>query len=149
MQTLDFDQTIEQISQTDPRFAADAYYFLRDALDHTQAQLRKPSSERKQPQHVSGKELLEGIRDLAIEQFGPMALTVLNDWGVTRCEDFGEIVFNMVDSKLLSKTADDTREDFKSIYDFEEAFRKPFLPRMRLPFSPEKPRSNQTQKDRA
>lgn len=149
MQTLDFDQTIEQITQTDERYATDAYYFLRDALDHTQAQLNKPTTGRKQPQHVSGKELLEGIRDLAIEQFGPMALTVLNDWGLTRCEDFGEIVFNMVDSKLLSKTADDTREDFKSIYDFEEAFRKPFLPRTRLPFSSEKPRTNQKQKDRA
>lgn len=149
MQTLDFDQTIEQITHTDTRYAVDAYYFLRDALDHTQGKLKKTSAGRNQPQHVTGKELLKGIRELAIEQFGPMALTVLHDWGVTKCEDFGEIVFNMVDSKLLSKTADDTREDFKSIYDFEEAFRKPYLPLTRPPFSSEKPRTHLKQKDRA
>ncbi|MBT5928556.1 MAG: hypothetical protein HOH33_18295 [Verrucomicrobia bacterium] len=147
MQTLDFDQTIEQITQADERFAADAYYFLRDALDHTQSQLKKESTSRKQPQHVSGAQLLEGIRDLALEQFGPMTLTVMHDWGLKRCEDFGEIVFNMVDHKLLSKTQEDTRADFKSIYDFEEAFKKPFLPRIRPAFSSEKPRKNQKQKD--
>ena len=147
MQTLDFDQTVEQITQADERYAADAYYFLRDALDHTQSKLKKESSSRKQPQHVSGKQLLEGIRDLALDQFGPMSLTVLHDWGLKRCEDFGEIVFNMVDYKLLSKTQEDTRADFKSIYEFEETFKKPFLPKTRPAFTSEKPRKKQKQKD--
>jgi len=147
MQTLDFDQTVEQIADTDQRYAADAYYFLRDALDHTQKTLKEDSNARKQPQHVSGKQLLEGIRKLALEQFGPMALTVLHDWGITRCEDFGEIVFNMVDSKLLSKTQEDTREDFKSIYDFEEAFRTPFLPKFARPVITEKSKQSQGRKD--
>jgi len=53
---------------------------------------------------------------------------VLNEWGVHRCEDFGEIVFNMVEHDLLAKTSEDSRENFKGGYDFEEAFRKPFLP---------------------
>ncbi len=147
MQTLDFDQTVEQITQSDERFAADAYYFLRDALDYTQSKIKKESTSRKQPQHVSGKQLLEGVRDLALDQFGPMALTVMHEWGLKRCEDFGEIVFNMVDFKLLSKTKEDTRADFKSIYDFEDVFRKPFLPKTRPDFSAEKSRKNLKQKD--
>lgn len=149
MQTLDFDQTVEQITQSDERYAPDAYYFLRDALDHTQSQIKKEKTSGKQPQHVSGEQLLKGIRDLALEQFGPMALTVMYDWGMLRCEDFGEIVFNMVDYKLLSKTKEDTRADFKSIYNFEDAFKKPFLPRTRPEFSSEKPKKSLKQKDRS
>lgn len=57
-----------------------------------------------------------------------MSLTVLTEWGITRCEDFGEIVFNMVEHKLLSKTDEDSREDFRSIYTFKEAFERPFRP---------------------
>jgi uncharacterized repeat protein (TIGR04138 family) len=60
-----------------------------------------------------------------------MALTVLNEWGIKCCEDFGDIVFNMVEFQLLGKTEQDSREDFKGGYDFEEAFRKPFLPTKR------------------
>ena len=71
------------------------------------------------------------------------------DWGMLRCEDFGEIVFNMVDHKLLSKTKEDTRADFKSIYNFEDAFKKPFLPRTRPEFSSEKPKKSLKQKDRS
>jgi uncharacterized repeat protein (TIGR04138 family) len=87
----------------------------------------KPSQDEKG--HVSGQELLSGIREFALRQFGPMALTVLEEWGVKRCEDFGEIVFNMIESGLLAKTAEDSRDDFKGGYDFMEAFREPFLPR--------------------
>ena len=78
--------------------------------------------------HVSGQELLAGIRSYALEQFGPMTLTVLNEWGVRRSEDFGELVFNMVENHLLAKTKKDSREDFKDGYDFDEAFRQPFVP---------------------
>jgi uncharacterized repeat protein (TIGR04138 family) len=80
------------------------------------------------PRHVSGQELLAGIREFALAEFGPMAKTVLNSWGITRTEDFGEIVFNMVEIGLLGRTDKDSREDFANGYDFEEAFRKPFLP---------------------
>ncbi|MDC0267933.1 hypothetical protein OAK97_01360 [bacterium] len=139
MQTLDFDQTIEQITQTDTRYAPEAYYFLRDALDHTQSILKKANAPVKRPQHVSGNQLLEGIREYALSQFGPMTLTVMHDWGIKQCEDFGEIVFNMVDHNLLSKTQEDTRDDFKSVYDFSSAFTEPFLPRRRPPDSTQKP----------
>ena len=82
---------------------------------------------------MSGQQLLEGIREFALRQYGPMAITVLDEWGVRRCEDFGEIVFNLVDHGhgLFGKTETDSREDFKGGYDFEEAFKKPFLPGQR------------------
>jgi uncharacterized repeat protein (TIGR04138 family) len=127
MHAVNFDEAIDQIVKRDPRYRHDAYLFLREALDHTHklgGRLKKDEI-----RHVSGRELLAGIRDYALRQFGPMALTVLEEWGVKCCEDFGEIVFNMVEIGLLAKTERDSRDDFKGGYLFDEAFREPFLPR--------------------
>jgi uncharacterized repeat protein (TIGR04138 family) len=74
--------------------------------------------------HLTAKELLDGLRDFAIEQYGPMAKTVLNHWGLKRTEDIGNIVFNMIEKKMLSKTESDSLDDFKNVYDFQEAFGK-------------------------
>src|SRR5436190_13157121 len=111
MHEATFEEGLEQILAKDQRYHRDAYHFLREALDFTQKCIVKEN--RGQLRHVSGQELLAGIRDYALTQFGPMALTVLNEWGIKRCEDFGEIVFNMVESKILAKTDNDTREDFQ------------------------------------
>ncbi len=126
MQEASIEEGIGLILAKDSRYARDAYLFLRDALDFTKSTVRERL-------HVTGQELLGGIRSYALVQFGPMARTVLEEWGVTRCEDFGEIVFNLVDAGLLSKTASDSREDFQGGYTFEEAFRRPFLPESKLP----------------
>ncbi|MFM1768712.1 MAG: hypothetical protein RJA22_1241 [Verrucomicrobiota bacterium] len=135
MQTANFDESLESILAKDPRYPREAYLFLREALDHTTKHVVRQGREgaRKENRHVSGQELLEGIRLFALEQFGPMTLTVLHEWGIRRCEDFGEIVFNMVEANLLGKTEKDSRDDFKGGYDFEEAFRDPFLPRRAKP----------------
>jgi uncharacterized repeat protein (TIGR04138 family) len=93
--------------------------------------------------HVSGQELLGGIRQFALEQFGPMAQTVFEDWGVRNCQDFGEIVFNMVEIGLLAKRDTDSREDFLAGYDFQEAFRKPFLPASKLREPADAPKSTE------
>jgi len=127
MQAPSFEESVEQIAAGDPRYQRDAYFFVREALDHTQKRTGKAPAQ-DEVCHVSGQELLDGIRDYALQQFGPMTLSVLEAWGIQRCEDFGEIVFNMVETRLLAKTEQDSREDFKSGYDFHEAFRKPFLP---------------------
>ena len=71
---------------------------------------------------MTGKELSQGLRDFTIEQFGPMSKTVLAHWGITKTQDFGNIVFNMIDKKLLSKTEEDSIADFKEVYDFEAVF---------------------------
>jgi|KBSSwiStaDraftv2_1062776.scaffolds.fasta_scaffold120921_3 uncharacterized repeat protein (TIGR04138 family) len=154
MQIGNFDEALDKIVAKDSRYNRDAYLFVREALDYTQKLMAKTTREKEaresresaatsptaaanaagsetgeeKPNHVSGQELLGGIRALALEQFGPMALAVLQEWGIQRCEDFGEIVFNMVDNNLLAKTTEDSRDDFKGGYDFDQAFRQPFQP---------------------
>ncbi|MCX7886460.1 MAG: hypothetical protein N3B01_04255 [Verrucomicrobiae bacterium] len=128
MESPSFEHVIEEIVQKDPRFDREAYFFVRDGLDYTVRMLKKNPDGPPAERHVTGAELLEGLRRFALEQFGPMSKTVLEHWGIRRCEDFGEIVFNMVDHGILSKTERDSREDFKGGYDFEEAFVRPFLP---------------------
>jgi len=129
MQELTFETTLALIVAKDPRYQPDAYLFVKDALDHTQKIVAKESRE---VRHVTGQELLEGIRGYALTQFGPMADLVFAEWGVQRCEDFGEIVFNMVEIGLLGKTEEDSRADFQNSYSFHDAFRKPFLPADKL-----------------
>ena len=126
MQTPNVEEILTQILSKDSRYNREAYVFLREALDHTQKAIAK--AHKGEGRHVSGQELLEGIRQYAINLFGPMTLTVLEEWGIRRCEDFGEIVFNLVEHGLLSKTDEDSRADFQNGYDFDTAFRKPFLP---------------------
>ena len=127
MHEATFEEGLDLIVSKDPRYHREAYQFVREALDHTQKAVVKEN--RGQIRHVTGQELLGGIREYALSQFGPMTVTVLDEWGVRACEDFGEIVFNMVEVGLLAKTDKDGREDFRDGYDFFEAFRKPFLPR--------------------
>jgi uncharacterized repeat protein (TIGR04138 family) len=112
---IDFMDVIEKIAEKDPRYNAEAYLFLMKGLNFTVSKFEKH-------RHVSGQELAEGLKLYAIEQFGPMARTVLESWGVYSTEDFGNIVFNMIGVKLLSKTEEDSIADFKSVYDFKEAF---------------------------
>lgn len=135
MQTVSFDEVVDKIVERDPRYHRDAYHFVREALDHTQKSIHKDAraDQPKKERHVSGQQLLDGIRGYALQQFGPMVLTVFEEWGVRRCEDFGEIVFNLVDNGngLFGKTEQDSHDDFKGGYDFEEVFRKPFLPAQR------------------
>ena len=126
MQEINFDEVVEKLYGQDPRFARDAYHFTREALDYTQKLISREN--KGAVRHVTGQELLEGIRQYALQQYGPMTVTVLEEWGIMNCRDFGEIVFNMVESGLLAKTEKDTRDDFQQGYDFTDAFRKPFWP---------------------
>ena len=125
MHAVNFEETLEKMVQHDARYDRNAYLFIREALDFTQKMVEKKS--RDEVRHVSGQELLAGIRSYALTQFGPMAQMVFNQWGIHTCQDFGELVFNMVECNLLAKTPQDSREDFKNGYEFFEAFRRPFL----------------------
>ena len=130
MQEVNFDEVLEQMLAQDPRFAREAYHFTREALDFTQKLISREN--KGNVRHVTGQELLDGIRQFALQQYGPMTVTVLEEWNVKNCRDFGEIVFNMVESGLLAKTEKDTRDDFQHGYDFTDAFRKPFWPQRKL-----------------
>jgi len=97
------------------RFHRRAYGFVLDALHAVISDL----DERR---HISGRELADGVRRLALERFGPMARTVLEYWGVRSTEDVGEMVFALVDLGVLAKHPDDRLEDFAGVFDFEEVF---------------------------
>ena len=127
MHEVSFEEALVRVRAKDPRYDREAYLFVREALDHTQKTIGKDP--RGRIRHVTGQELLGGIREFALQQFGPMVKTVLGEWGIHRCADFGEIVFNMIEVGWLAKTEKDSRADFAPGYDFDEAFRKPFLPK--------------------
>lgn len=126
MKKPSFNDALQEILQDDPRYTEEAYHFIREALDFTIRSLDKP--EEGKGRHVSGKELLGGIRDFAIGEYGPITKTVLGKWGIERCIDFGYIVFNLVEKGILGKTESDRVEDFAEGYTFEDAFLKPFEP---------------------
>ena len=126
MQKIGFAEALETIVTNDPRYQREAYIFLRDALDFTTKQQKKVKGTT--VRHVSGPELLHGVRNYALKEFGPLVVTVFDSWGIRSCEDIGHMVFNLIGAGIFGKTDEDSIEDFKSVYDFEEAFVKPFAP---------------------
>jgi uncharacterized repeat protein (TIGR04138 family) len=105
------------IFSRDKRYNPEAYTFVMNALSYTIKKLKRKG-------HISGEELLNGIREYALREFGPMARTVLEHWGISKTDDFGEIVFNMIDAGILGKTEKDSKKDFANRFDFKEAFDK-------------------------
>lgn len=109
------DDIIRELVKKDPRYNREAYEFVSSGLAYA---VQKTGAGR----HVSGKQLCEGLRRFAIEQFGMLARTVLASMGIRRTEDFGEIVFNLINVGLFGKTESDSRNDFVAVYDFDQAF---------------------------
>lgn len=130
MSDSSFAEKVESVVREDPRYAAEAYNFLRDALEAALRQRKK--NKRDASPHVSGPELLEAFRVHGLKEFGPMALTVLEYWGVRSCEDVGQMVFNLVNAGVFGKTDADTLESFRGIFDFQEAFLAPFRPKGKI-----------------
>jgi uncharacterized repeat protein (TIGR04138 family) len=126
MQKIGFADALDSIVASDPRYQRDAYAFLRDALDFTTKQQKKVKGV--SVRHVTGPELLDGVRQYALKEFGPLVMTVFDNWGIHSCEDIGNMVFNLIGAGVFGKTEEDSIEDFKNVYDFEEAFVKPFAP---------------------
>ena len=126
MQKIGFAEALDSIVRSDPRYQRDAYVFLRDALDFTTKRQKKVKGTT--IRHVSGPELLEGVRHYALKEFGPMVMTVFDSWGIHTSEDIGNMVFNLIGAGIFGKTEEDSIEDFRNVYDFEEVFVKPFAP---------------------
>jgi uncharacterized repeat protein (TIGR04138 family) len=126
MQKIGFADALESVVGSDPRYQRDGYIFLRDALDFTTKQQKKVKGVT--VRHVSGPELLDGVRQYALKEFGPMVMTVFDSWGIRCSEDIGHMVFNLIGAGVFGKTEQDSIEDFKNVYDFEEAFVEPFAP---------------------
>lgn len=134
MQAMQFEQSVVNILKREKRFDPHAYFFLKDALDFTLKRIAEENGGR--ARHVSGPELLAGYRDFALEQFGPMASTLMKEWGIRKCQDVGDMVFLLIDEQVFGKQDSDRREDFSEVFDFEESLETPFLPsRKRVPKS--------------
>jgi uncharacterized repeat protein (TIGR04138 family) len=141
MKKIGFSEAVTNILARDHRYEIEAYAFVRDALDFT-IKLRKKGRDEDQRQavrrelpeggrqcsNVNGAELLEGVRQYALKEFGPMVMTVLSYWGIHKCEDVGDIVFNLIDEGIFGKSDHDSIDDFKNGFNFREAFVEPFLP---------------------
>lgn len=128
MQKSSFSQTVEDILQKNTRYQPQAYFFVHDAMDHTIKKFQRLHA-RDQNTHLSAEELLNGLRECTLKEFGPMGKLVLNEWGLHSCVDFGQIVFELVEHGVLGKKETDTLEDFDGHWSFDDAFVAPFLPR--------------------
>jgi len=126
MQKIGFAEALDAIVASDPRYQRDAYVFLRDALDYTTKQQKKAKGAT--VRHVAGPELLEGVRQYALKEFGPMVVTVFSYWGIKNTLDIGHMVFNLINAGIFGKTEEDSLDDFKNVFDFEEVFVRPFAP---------------------
>jgi len=110
---------MDRLRERNPRYRETAYIFLISALHFVLQRLDET-------RHITGPELAEGVRDLAIERFGPMARTVLEHWGICSTVDVGEIVFALVDCGILIKQDEDCIDDFLGVFDFEEVFERDY-----------------------
>jgi uncharacterized repeat protein (TIGR04138 family) len=137
---------LPRIIASDPRYAIDAYAFVLEALHHARSQKLKAydrasdqarashparkagrsTSKSRRPSeagHVTGRELCEAVRKLALRQYGFLAMTVLGHWGIRSTSDIGDIVYNMIAAGDLEKTPSDSRSDFDNVFEFETALR--------------------------
>src|SRR6201982_105221 len=126
MQKIGFAEALDSIVANEPRYEREGYAFLRDALDFTTKQQKKIKGV--SVRHVTGPELLDGVRQYALREFGPMVMTVFDNWGIHSCEDIGNMVFNLIGAGIFGKTEEDSIEHFKNVYHFEEAFINPYAP---------------------
>ncbi|MEK7469326.1 MAG: Minf_1886 family protein [Planctomycetota bacterium] len=117
-ETTDFPEMLRQIREKDPRFTAEAYAFTFQGLDYTMHEIKGKR------QHVTGQDLLEGIRRLAAKEFGRLAPMVFKAWGVTKSSHFGDIVYNLIEAGVMSRRDEDKREDFDGGWDLATAFDK-------------------------
>lgn len=127
MAKINFAEVVEQICEKDLRFSTDAYHFVQEGLNHTLKSLKRGGQHTHR--HVSGQELLHGLREFALKEYGPMSKAVLNEWGIRTTDDIGQIVFNLVNASVLGKNDTDSPNDFKNVFTFDDAFVKPFIPR--------------------
>lgn len=113
------DSVMDRLRQRYPCYHETAYLFILSGLHYTIERLGEP-------RHISGRELAEGCRDLALERWGLMARAVLDYWGIRSTRDLGAIVFALVECGVLVKQDDDSMEDFDGVYDFAQAFERDY-----------------------
>jgi uncharacterized repeat protein (TIGR04138 family) len=113
-------KNLQEIAAADGRYCPEALEFVHEGLGHTVRMLGK-SEDETEKRHISGADLADGLRTLAIEKWGRLAKSVLNKWGVRTTRDFGEIVYLMIEYEWMSAQPSDTIDDFNNLYDFKSA----------------------------
>ncbi|MBQ6704806.1 MAG: hypothetical protein IJN19_02195 [Opitutales bacterium] len=124
MNENDFEKAVAEITERDSRFAPAAYVFVSGALTETARRLGRSRKSPVKQRHISGQELAEGAADFAEEQFGSLAYSVLREWGVKTTRDIGDIVFNLIDVGIFSKTEEDSIDDFDNVFDLRSRLLK-------------------------
>jgi uncharacterized repeat protein (TIGR04138 family) len=124
MVPITFEEAVYRAVQADPRYQPAAYSFVRDAL-HISVKMFRDGEE---DQHVTGQEMLQGVLRHGLDEFGPMALTILDLWGLQRGEDVGNIVYNLIAVGYFGKNDGDSLSDFAGGFEFKTAFLEPFVP---------------------
>jgi len=127
MQPSQFMDAVQAVISKDSRYDIGAYYFLKDALDFTVK--RVMDSNDGEHRHVSAQELIVGFRDLALQEFGPMASTLMTEWGISAGNDIGIMVFQLIEAGAFGKQDSDTPDDFANSFDLLQTLEQPFLPR--------------------
>lgn len=132
---MNFDEAIKLCCEKDQRYSPQSYHLVRMALDAAQKHVHgeEKKGAKKTNRHVTGKQLLEGFRLHTLDTYGPLSFALLNNWGIKKSVDVGNIVFNIIDTGLFGRSPEDRIEDFVNIYDFKEAFQKPFEPKEKYP----------------
>lgn len=134
-----FEQAVAEIRSRDTRYAVAAYDFVRAGLDYTVKKTGRMAPGERRSRHISGQELCDGLREFALERYGVMSATLLKRWGLKQTDDFGTIVFQLVDAGVLGKTDEDSPDDFAHRFVFNEVFVEPFRPGIRLRKQEEQP----------
>ena len=125
MADLSFDEAVRRSIKLNPQYLPGGYDFVREALQVAVNKYRDGDEMR----HVTGQELLDGFREYALKEYGPMAMTILDQWGIREGLDVGKIVYLLIEVGYFGKSDGDSLQDFDNGYTFEEAFLTPFLPR--------------------
>ena len=124
MNDQSFEETVARICDRDSKYDIEAYYFVREGLDYAAEKYKDGETRR----HVTGQELCEALREYALDEFGPSAYMVMSEWNLTKTDDFGEIVYRLINEGVFGKEKKDSKDDFKGLYSFEEAFKAPYEP---------------------
>ena len=119
-------ELLQQLCRRDTRYPFEAYDFVYQALGYVQHEMKKKGTTKEGPNHVTGQQLSEGCRDFALQEYGMMASTVLKSWNIQETADIGELVYNLININLMTRTETDRKEDFHDVYDMKKAFTNGF-----------------------
>lgn len=132
MRNETFDRAIDQLLQRDARYPRAAYELMPEVLDYTFRERQRHErtenlhTSARHPQHVSGQQLAEGFRDYLLNLYGPFAADVVEKLRIRSTMDIGNLVYNLISVGCFGKTKEDQIEDFLDVYDFKEAFVRPY-----------------------